>query len=115
MNAKCETCRFFDEHTRGWSRGENDSLICAILDAEVDGRPIAREEALAYLWVLFVGALDTVAHTTSIGLLSLFHHPEQFDRLRSELEANYQPNRNLSTHPHYSLGPCIRCATDREE
>jgi len=77
---------FFDEHTRGWSRGENDSLICAILDAEVDGRPIERADALAYLWVLFVGALDTVAHSSSIGLLSLFHHPDQFERLKRQPE-----------------------------
>lgn len=76
--------QFFDEHTKHWEKGENDSLICAILDAEVDGRPITREEALAYLWVLFVGALDTVAHTTSIGLLSLFHHPDQFVRLKND-------------------------------
>ncbi|HTK61094.1 MAG TPA: cytochrome P450 [Pseudonocardia sp.] len=76
---------FFDEHTRGWSKGENDSLVCAILDADIDGRPIERADALAYLWVLFVGALDTVAHSSSIGLLSLFHHPAQLERLKNDL------------------------------
>jgi cholest-4-en-3-one 26-monooxygenase len=75
---------FFDEHTRSWSRGENESLICAIMDAEIDGRPIPRADALAYLWVLFVGALDTVAHSSSIGLLSLFHHPDQLIRLKND-------------------------------
>jgi cholest-4-en-3-one 26-monooxygenase len=75
---------FFDDYTKDWSKGHNDSLISAILDAEVDSGPLDRQEALAYLWVLFVGALDTTAHATSIGLLSLFHHPDQLDRLKND-------------------------------
>jgi cholest-4-en-3-one 26-monooxygenase len=76
---------FFDDYTSQWSPGENNSLVAAVLDAEIDGRRLARAEALAYLWVLFTGALDTTAHAATIGLLSLFHHPEQLAALRRDL------------------------------
>lgn len=76
---------FFDDHTKNWSRGENDSLVSAILDAEIDGKAIGRDQALAYLWVLFIGALDSTAHATTGGLLALFHHPDQLDRLKNDL------------------------------
>ena len=75
---------FFDTLAREITPRE-DGLISALFSAEIDGRPIDRAAALAQLWILFVGAIDTTAHATSIGLLSLFHHPDQFDRLRGDL------------------------------
>lgn len=75
---------FFDEFTRDWKPGEHDSIVSAIVHAEIDGKPIDRADALAYLWVLFTGALDTTAHAATIGLLSLFHHPDQLDLLRKD-------------------------------
>jgi cytochrome P450 len=78
--------RFFDEITLVWPHDPEDSLIAAVLAGEVDGRPIPKPEALAYLWVLFTGALDTTTHSASSGLLSLFHHPDQLDKLRSNPE-----------------------------
>jgi cholest-4-en-3-one 26-monooxygenase len=76
---------FFDEFTADWQPGTHDGLMAAVLESHIDDAPMDRAEALAYLWVLFTGALDTTAHAATIGLLSLFHHPEQFDALRSDL------------------------------
>ncbi|MBA3741549.1 cytochrome P450 [Sporichthya sp.] len=75
---------FFDDLTRDWKRGEHDSIVGAVVDADIDGAPIDRADALAYLWVLFTGALDTTAHAATIGLLSLFHHPDQLELLRRD-------------------------------
>ncbi|HEY1968368.1 MAG TPA: cytochrome P450 [Pseudonocardia sp.] len=75
---------FFEDLTKDF-RAREDGLISSLFNAEIDGRPIDRAAALAQLWILFVGAIDTTAHATSIGLLSLFHHPEQFARLRDDL------------------------------
>jgi cholest-4-en-3-one 26-monooxygenase len=75
---------FFDTLTREIEPRE-DGLISALFNADIDGKPIDRAAALAQLWILFVGAIDTTAHATSIGMLSLFHHPDQFDRLKADL------------------------------
>jgi cholest-4-en-3-one 26-monooxygenase len=77
---------FFDQITLVWPHDPEDSLIAAVLAGEVDGRTIPKPEALAYLWVLFLGALDTTTHSASTGLLSLFHHPDQFEKLKANPE-----------------------------
>jgi cytochrome P450 len=77
---------FFDQITLVWPHDPEDSLIAAVLAGEVDGRAIPKPEALAYLWVLFTGALDTTTHSASTGLLSLFHHPDQLEKLKAEPE-----------------------------
>jgi cholest-4-en-3-one 26-monooxygenase len=77
---------YFDDYTREWTSAEDHvGLISDVLNAKIDGEPIDRADALAYLWIVFTGALDTTAHATTIGLLSLFHHPDQFERLRNDL------------------------------
>jgi len=75
---------FFDSLTRE-IQPRPDGLISSLFNADLGDRTIDRAEALAQLWILFVGAIDTTAHATSIGLLSLFHHPDQLDRLRNDL------------------------------
>jgi cytochrome P450 len=77
---------FFDQITLVWPHDPEDSLIAAVMAGEVDGRAIPKPEALAYLWVLFVGALDTTTHSASSGLLSLFHHPDQLEKLKANPE-----------------------------
>ena len=77
---------FFDQITLVWPHDPEDSLIAAVLAGEVDGRAIPKPEALAYLWVLFTGALDTTTHSASTGLLSLFHHPDQLEKLKANPE-----------------------------
>lgn len=75
---------FFDEVTRNGTALPEDGIIGAVMNGKIDGVPIDRADALTYLWILFTGALDTTTHAAAGGLLSLFHHPAEFQRLRED-------------------------------
>lgn len=61
-----------------------EDLIQAILDAEIDGRPITHDEALQLMISVFLGAVHTTASTLSYSLHYLAYDPEARDLLRSE-------------------------------
>ena len=75
--------KFFEDATAQWPRDNPDSILSAVLNADIGGTPITHADAMAYLWILFTGALDTTAHAASTGLLSLFQHPDQLARIRA--------------------------------
>ncbi|MBA3741461.1 cytochrome P450 [Sporichthya sp.] len=59
-------------------------FIGAILAAEPEGEALSDEQVLMYLWILFIGGLDSTVHAMSASLLTLFHHPDQFARLKAD-------------------------------
>jgi cytochrome P450 len=62
----------------------SEDLIGSILAGEPDGQPLSDEQVLFYLWILFIGGLDSTVHALSASLLTLFHHPDQLVRLRDD-------------------------------
>jgi len=58
-------------------------IVGAVLRGETDeGAPLTNSEVFAYLWLLFVGGLDSATHAITGSLQTLFHHPEQMTILR---------------------------------
>ena len=58
-------------------------IVGAVLRGETDeGAPLTDSEIFAYLWLLFVGGLDSATHAITGSLQTLFHHPDQMAVLR---------------------------------
>lgn len=61
-----------------------EDLIQVLLEAEVNGRPLTRDELLSYCYLLFAGGLDTTAWAIRSSLWYLAQHPEDQQRLRED-------------------------------
>lgn len=61
-----------------------DDLLTALVELEVDGRPLDDGAITSVLWNLVGGGLDTTASLTSLSLLHLAEHPDQRRRLVDE-------------------------------
>jgi cytochrome P450 len=58
-----------------------DDLLSALVQLELDGKPLDDEAITSVLWNLVGGGLDTTASLTSLTLLHLAAHPDQRRRL----------------------------------
>jgi cytochrome P450 len=67
------------------SRADNrtNDMISTLLDAEIDGRPITRDELKSMLFLLFLAGLDTVVNVMTFTYRELGRMPEMQDRLRA--------------------------------
>jgi cytochrome P450 len=61
-----------------------DDIIQAILDTEIEGRPVTDDEVSQLVISVFLGAVLTTASTLSASFQYLADHPEARDLLRSE-------------------------------
>jgi len=61
-----------------------DDLISQIVHAKVDGRPIAHNEYMGMVYVLYLGGLDTVLSTSGRIMHHLATHPDLQARLRNQ-------------------------------
>ena len=62
-----------------------DDLASAYANASVDGQPLGLPEMLGLFLITATAGHDTTSATTAGGLKALMEHPDQFDRLRSDL------------------------------
>ena len=63
------------------AREPGDDVLAHLLRAEIDGRPLTREEMLDICFVFLLGGLDTVTATLGCSVLYLAENPEQRRRL----------------------------------
>ena len=63
-----------------------DDLLTRLIQAEVDGRRLTQEEILGFFQLLVVGGQETTANVINNAILCLCEHPDQFARLRSNLD-----------------------------
>ncbi|MDU0355392.1 cytochrome P450 [Paraglaciecola aquimarina] len=61
-----------------------DDLFSVLLNAEVDGKKMSKEEAKGVLILTFAGGRDTVINAVSNTIAYLADHPESLQRLREE-------------------------------
>lgn len=61
-----------------------DNILAALLQAEIDGRKLSRDELLDYAYLLFLGGLDTTAWAIRSSLWYLAQHQDDQDRLRTD-------------------------------
>jgi cytochrome P450 len=63
----------------------SDDLSSMLVHAQVDGQPLGPVELLGYLGILATAGHDTTSSTIAGGLQALIEHPEELDRLRSDV------------------------------
>jgi cytochrome P450 len=62
-----------------------EGLINALLTAELDGDRLTEEEIIANCIVTMVGGQETTTNLIGNGVLTLMRHPDQMERLRSDI------------------------------
>ena len=63
-----------------------DDVATLLVQAQIDGKPLTRDELRGYGVLLFVGGLDTVANALGFDFRYLAEHPEEQQRLRDHPE-----------------------------
>src|SRR5271154_7617245 len=61
-------------------------LICSLMEAEVNGQRLSDEEVIANTIITLIGGHETTTNLIASGFLTLLHHPESFELLRSRPE-----------------------------
>ena len=61
-----------------------DDFVASLLDGEVDGRALTRDEKVNMVRQVLIGAFDTTSLTITSGVWWLAQHPEDAQRLRDE-------------------------------
>jgi cytochrome P450 len=66
--------------------GPRGDVVDAVLDAEIDGRPINDLEAIGSVMLLVLGGLETTAGVLGMTMLRFCEHPEILELLRAQPE-----------------------------
>jgi cytochrome P450 len=77
---------YLKEHKERQKVSPSNDLLRAMVNGEVDGRPLNHLEVMGMFYVLYVGGLDTVYSTLGWTLRHLATHPDVQERLRDNLE-----------------------------
>jgi cytochrome P450 len=72
-----EITEYFERMVEERRKNPDDTLLSRIAHAEVEDRPLTREETLGICHLLLLGGLDTVTATLDCALAYLAQHPEQ--------------------------------------
>ena len=84
---KCvaEMTVYFREAIRRMKSDPREGLINSFMTAEIDGDRLTEDEIIANCIVTMVGGQETTTNLIGNGVLSLFRHPDQLQRLREDL------------------------------
>ncbi len=78
-----EACEYFRAAVQEHRQHPGDDLICALLNAELEGDSLTEEEVVANSIMLMTGGQETTTNLIGNGTLSLLRHPDQFQKLRA--------------------------------
>jgi cytochrome P450 len=79
-----EISAYFETAIEARRRKPDDSLLSLLVEAEMSGRPLTREELLGTLHLLLLGGLDTVTATLDCMIAYLARHPDRRHQLIAE-------------------------------
>jgi len=74
---------YLKEHKERQKLSPSNEFLRAMVNGEVDGRPLNHLELMGMFYVLYVGGLDTVYSTLGWTMRHLATHPELQERLRA--------------------------------
>lgn len=77
---------YLKEHKERQRTSPSNDFLRAMVNGEVDGRPLDHLELMGMFYVLYVGGLDTVYSTLGWTMLHLATHPDLQRRLRDNPE-----------------------------
>ena len=75
---------FFHELLEERRRHPGDDLLTALLQAEEEGQRLSEDELLSLAILLLVAGHETTMNLIGNGMLALFRHPDQLQRLRDD-------------------------------
>jgi cytochrome P450 len=84
MAAALELVGYYDAMLAARQTQRTDDLTSALLDAEVDGDRLTREEIIGFLFLMVVAGNETTRQAIALGTKALAEHPEQYERLRAD-------------------------------
>jgi cytochrome P450 len=73
-----------DERGGAAKRGD---VVDAVLDAQIEGRPITSQEAIGTIHLLILGGLETTAGVLGAAMMRFCEHPEILDQIRARPES----------------------------
>ena len=71
-----EITEYFDRAIEARRADPDDALLSRLVHADIEGRPLSREELLGTCHLLILGGLDTVTATLDCSIAYLAQHPE---------------------------------------
>ena len=77
---------YFLAHIERKRREPDHSVMTTLVQAEIDGEPMADQMILSYAILLILAGNETTRNATSGGMQALIEHPDQFERLRDQPE-----------------------------
>jgi hypothetical protein len=72
-------------------REPKNDLLTGLIAAEDEGDRLTHEELLALCVFTFIAGHETTTNLIANGLLALFNHPDEFARLKSDVDATAAP------------------------
>jgi len=85
MNAAMAMFAYAEELAAKRREHPQDDLVSALVEADVDGEKLTPLEFNVFFMLLAVAGNETTRNLTSHGMLALFDHPEQKERLLSDM------------------------------
>jgi cytochrome P450 len=78
---------YFRELTRQRRAHPTDDAATLIANAQIDGKPIPELDANGYYIIIATAGHDTTSSSTAGGVLALLENPDQFVKLRADVDA----------------------------
>ncbi len=82
--ASAQMWAFANELAHDRMRNPGDDLVSKLLQGEVDGEHLSEEEFDSFFLLLCVAGNETTRNLTTQGMLALFEHPDEFERVKRD-------------------------------
>jgi cholest-4-en-3-one 26-monooxygenase len=82
--ASAQMWAFANELAQDRIRNPGDDLVSKLMAGEVDGETLTEEEFDSFFLLLCVAGNETTRNLTTQGMLALFDHPDQFERVTND-------------------------------
>jgi cholest-4-en-3-one 26-monooxygenase len=86
MQGMMEMFAYFAQLLPQKAANPRDDLLSVIVESELDGEKLTQEELLYFCYLLILAGNETTRNAISGGLLALFEHPDQRERLQAHPE-----------------------------
>ncbi|MHC4816213.1 MAG: cytochrome P450 [Planctomycetota bacterium] len=83
--ASAQMWAYANELAHDRMRNPGDDLVSKLMTGEVDGQRLTEQEFDSFFLLLAVAGNETTRNLTTQGMLALFQHPDEFQKLKDDL------------------------------